>query len=135
MVNRRKKTASGRKQDSEFGLFFSNLSIQFFVFIIITFTSFVAGIKPEMYYLVSIVSLCIGNMITGFISGRVKKQKGLFYGALYSVIFNVLIILLSLIFNSFSVDYTLILSFIIPLMFSCFGGVISVNLKRKAIKR
>lgn len=134
MIKSKKKTVSGKKHDSEFRLLFYNLSVQVIVFILITFISFVAGIKTEMYYYISIAGLCVGNIITGFLSGRVKKQKGLFYGALYSVIFNILVIILSLIFNSFSADYTLILSFIIPLIFSCVGGVIAVNLKRKAIK-
>ena len=133
---KKKKTASGKRYESDLKLVLTNTTVQAFIFILVTLASFLVGVNNEIYFIISLISLCLGNFLTGFISGRTKKQKGLLYGALYSLLFNVIIITISVVFNSFSVDYTLIISALVPAMFSCVGGIIAVNLKRKSnIKR
>lgn len=136
MVKNKKKTVSSRKSDSVFSLLFTNASVQTSVFVIFTFISFLAGIKSDMYFIVSFISLCIGSIITGFISGRIKKRNGMLFGAIYSLFFNTLIITLSLIFNAFSIDLTTVFSFTAPVLCSCIGGILAVNIKRNSkIKR
>lgn len=136
MLKSKKKNVSGYNFDSEIKIIFTNASVQAIIFILATFVSFLFGVDSDVYFIISVISLCIGNFASGFIAGRIKKQKGLIFGILYSLFFNITIILLSTVLNSLSIDFSVIISFLLPVVFSCFGGITAVNIKRKgSIKR
>ena len=67
-----------------------------------------------------------------FLSAFKKREKGLVAGIIYNLPSVIIILLLSLILNGFSVDLNILLSFVTMLISSALGGVIGVNRKQKA---
>ncbi len=136
MTKNNNKVTKNKHQNSNITLILTNLAVQFSIFIIASLLSFIFGLNTDLFFIVSIISLCIGNFITGFISGRNKKQNGLLSGMLYSCLFNVIVVIVSVTLNKFKFDYPVLISLILPSVFSAIGGIIAVNFKRKSpIKR
>lgn len=113
-----------------------NLMIQLTVFLAVCIVALIADIKSDLFYIFSLITFAVGNMLTGFYSARKKRRNGLIVAALFSLPTNLLIIFFSLIFNGFSFDYKLLTSTPILFIASAIGGIIAVNMKKKAkIKR
>ena len=82
-------------------------------------------------YFLFIILFGLGNLLTGYIVGKKKKKKGLIFAVLYTLPTNLLIVLISTLINDFNVDYIIFITFIILVISSATGGIISVNLKNK----
>jgi len=82
-------------------------------------------------YFLFIILFGLGNLLIGYIVGKKKKKKGLIFAVLYTLPTNLLIVLISTFINDFNVDYIIFITFIILVISSATGGIISVNLKNK----
>lgn len=114
-----------------FILIFMCFGIETAALLIASFFSFAIDVKSADLYLVSTVSLCVGCLISAFITVRKRKRNGLLNGILYCLPANIFYMLLSSAFNSFEIDMRTAVSFIIIVAFSAIGGIVSVNFKQK----
>ncbi len=106
----------------------------FIVFILLTLL-ISAAVKftpaPEgwsLYYMVGV--LCISCLFLGLYIGNYIKKKGFVYGALYSIIF--LLILSAFYMLAFSTGIEMgagLVKYLIPILFGSVGGMIGVNLR------
>ena len=130
-----KKTAA-KNNNSDFSFILKCACIQATVFILFCFISFTAGIKVTDFKWITPAALIIGSSASGFISGKFKRKKGYIYGVLFSLPFNLILLVISLFVNSFSVDYMLPVCLLGSVISSSLGGMLSVNIKKKVkIKR
>lgn len=77
----------------------------------------------------SLTGLC--SLLSGFLAGRTKRENGIFTGIIYPLPTFLIYILLSLITNSFSFDFNLLISLAVMLISSAVGGILGVNTKKK----
>lgn len=106
----------------------------FILFILLTFL-ISAAVKftpvPEgwsLYYMVGV--LCITCLFLGIYIGNYTKKKGFIYGALYSIIF--LLILSAFYMLAFSTGIDMgfgLIKYLVPVLFGSVGGMIGVNLR------
>lgn len=106
----------------------------FILFILLTLLISVA-VKftpaPEgwsLYYMIGI--LCISCLFLGVYSGNHIKKKGFIYGALYSMIY--LLILSAFYMLAFSTAIEMgagLVKYLIPILFGSVGGMIGVNMR------
>ena len=139
MKNKFNKTASRKAENkitSELKLSVTGIILQAVIFTLCAVIAYIADVKTTEYYIFSIVSLLTGSLLNGFISGRETRKKGLLSGIIFTLPSIVFYNFISLIANGFKADYVfLILSFIIPVIFSAIGGILSVNIRlNKRIK-
>lgn len=106
----------------------------FILFILLTLLiSVIVKLTPApegwaLYYMVVVLS--VSCLFLGVYIGNYIKKKGFVYGALYSVIF--LLILLAFYMLAFSTEVDMgigMLKFLIPVLAGSIGGMIGVNLK------
>ncbi len=106
----------------------------FILFILLTLiVSVVIKLTPApegwaVYYMVGVLSLSC--LFLGVYAGNYIKKKGFLYGALYSVIF--LLILAAIYMLAFSTGIETgmgLLKYVIPILFGSVGGMVGVNLK------
>ncbi len=106
----------------------------FILFVLLTLlVSVIVKLTPApegwaLYYMVGVLS--VSCLFLGVYIGNYIKRKGFVYGALYSVIF--LLILLAFYMLAFSTELDMgmgMLKFLIPVLTGSVGGMIGVNLK------
>ena len=90
-------------------------------------------IGRENYYIFAAASLCIGSFSSGFISARKTRQKGMLNGIIYALPSNMVFTITSAALNSFSVDFNMIITFILLIICSAAGGIASVNIRSRKI--
>lgn len=81
-----------------------------------------------IYYMIGV--LCISCLFLGMYFGNHYKKRGFLYGALYSIIF--LLVLSAIYMLAFATGLELGLGmtrYIIPMLFGCVGGMIGVNMR------
>ena len=129
----RRKTEN--KHVNELFLFFQSIIIQLMVFVAGALVGLILDVDSESYLIISCVSLAVGSFLSGFAISRKKRSKGLLNGVIYSL--PILVFpLISLFFNKFSIDFSLLINVLIILIFSASGGIVSVNIrKRTKLKR
>lgn len=106
----------------------------FILFILLTLLISVA-VKftpaPEgwsLYYMIGV--LCVSCLFLGVYSGNHIKKKGFVYGALYSIIY--LLILSAFYMLAFSTGIEMgagLIKYLIPILFGSVGGMIGVNMR------
>ena len=106
----------------------------FILFILLTLIiSIVVKFTPapegwSLYYMVGV--LCISCLFLGVYFGNYLKRKGILYGALYSIIY--ILILSSFYMLAFSTGIEPgfgLLKYLIPILFGSFGGMVGVNIR------
>lgn len=100
-------------------------------FLLFSMISLFADISMKYDYMFSILCFALGSFTSGFYVGYKLKQNGLLAGIIYTAPINTLIILVSMLFSDFSVDYTMIITVVILVASAALGGVVSVNRRRK----
>lgn len=82
----------------------------------------------SIYYLIFL--LCISCLFLGVYSGCHMKRRGFIYGALYSVIFLILIFAIFMLAFSSEIQSGFgLLKYLICIFFGSVGGMIGVNMK------
>lgn len=88
-------------------------------------------IAPEswaIYYMIGIISICC--FFLGVYVGNYVKKRGLIYGALYSIIFILILsVFYTLAFSSGIAFSAGVLKFLPPVAFGSVGGMIGVNIR------
>jgi putative membrane protein (TIGR04086 family) len=82
----------------------------------------------SLYYMIGV--LCFSCLFLGVYIGNYIKKKGFIYGALYSIIF--LLMLSAFYMLAFSTGIEMgpgLLKYLIPILFGSVGGMIGINLK------
>lgn len=82
----------------------------------------------SLYYMIG--ALCITCLFLGIYSGNHIKKKGFIYGALYSIIY--LLILSAFYMLAFSTGMEMgtgLIKYLIPILFGSVGGMIGVNMR------
>jgi len=128
-VNKKNKVKS--KVNGTFVLMLTCFGIETAVFFIACIAALIADVKSNSFYIFSMISLCLGCLGSGFVSVRKTKKNGLLNGIFYALPANVFYIVISLFFNSFKIDYFIIISLLLLVLSSAIGGVLSVNFKPK----
>lgn len=108
-----------------------SLLLQSCFFVAACILSLLIGISRSDYYLACVVALSLGSAAAGFASGKIKGERGMLYGTLFTLPSNVIYIFLSVALNGFSFDYNLFLSFAVLVVCSAVGGIVSVNTRSK----
>jgi len=101
-------------------------------FILASVVMFAAGADKAKSFYAAIAAFAVSSFICGYYSGYKIHKNGLYIGLLFCLPANVIVMLVSLITNSFKVDFTAFIAFVILLICSMLGGVLSVNTKLKA---
>lgn len=117
-------------------ILFKNLkgfAYSFILFILLTLLMSVImklTIVPEswsIYYMIAIIAVCC--FFLGVYIGNHIKKRGFIYGALYSVIFILILsVFYTLAFSSGIAFSAGLLKFLAPILFGSVGGMIGVNL-------
>lgn len=82
----------------------------------------------SLYYMIGV--LCISCLFLGTYIGNHIKKKGFVYGALYSVIFLLVLSAFYMLAFSTGIDMGLgLIKYLIPVLFGSVGGMIGVNLR------
>ncbi len=106
--------------------------IQLVTFIAACILAMVIDVHSNGYYIFSIGSFCVGGAISGFLSVKKKRKNGLISGIIYALPSCVLYIFISAAMNAFKIDYLIAVSFVLIVLSSASGGVLSVNIRPKA---
>ena len=115
------------------------LKIQLFAVIIYavlfltgTFLALTADLSSGYDYIFSLIIFAISSFAVGFFSGIKIRKNGLVIGVVYTMPMNIIISLISLILNDFTVGISLPLTLIILCLSGAVGGIFAVN---KRIRR
>lgn len=78
-----------------------------------------------------IVTICggLGSFVSGFVSSKIFKKKGILIGILSGLILSLLILILSIVFSGNILGGESISKYIVILISSILGGVLGVNSK------
>ena len=78
----------------------------------------------------SVVSLALGSLISGFITAKINGSNGLLYGLLSGIVAFLLVLIVSLILNFGAFSIFTVLKAIAMIISAVIGGILGVNLKR-----
>ena len=98
-----------------------------FVFIIGSLIALGADLPRKYEYIYSLIMFAVSSFSVGFYSGLKLRQDGLVSGVIYSLPLNIIIILISLIINEFTVGMSLIITSAVLLLSAGIGGILAVN--------
>ena len=116
----------------------SFISIQIFgvvcyitVFTIFSLIALLADLPRQYDYYYTLAVFLLGSFLLGGYAGIKLRENGLLNGVIYALPMNVLTVLISLIFADFKADFHTIITVILLILSSAFGGVIAVNKRRR----
>lgn len=126
----KKKTNKTESRQTEFiMLVFSAFAVETVAFLFFCIMALIFDIKSGNYYTLCIAALSVGSAVSGFISGRKTKKRGLVNGIIYTLPANCFFVLVSLLLNKFRPDYIMAVTFVFVVIFSAVGGILSVNVR------
>ena len=131
-----RKLKQVKRENNTWNIF---LSVQIFaviiyliVFFIGAFAAMVIDLPSKNDYIFSLLLFAVCSFATGFLTGIKRRDNGLIIGVLSALPLNSAVVILSLIFNSFSVDINIIITVLVLIAASGAGGILAVN---KRIRR
>lgn len=131
-----RKLKQVKRENNTWNIF---LSVQIFaviiyliVFFIGAFAAMVIDLSSKNDYIFSLLLFAVCSFATGFFAGIKRRENGLIIGVLSASPLNSAVVILSLIFNSFSVDSNIIITVLVLIAASGAGGILAVN---KRIRR
>ena len=80
------------------------------------------------------IAASLGSLFAGYCNGRMRKEKGLLYGAFSGGVMVLILIIFNVIFNSFALSSLTFVKLALVMVLSIVGCVIGVNKKSKRIK-
>jgi putative membrane protein (TIGR04086 family) len=105
------------------------LLIYVVVFLLSALIAMSVGLKSNYYMIISLLMFSVCSFVTALTAGRKIRERGLLVGVIYTLPLNTLVLLLSLFYADFSVDYHFVVSAISLLLSGAVGGVVGVNLR------
>lgn len=132
-MSKSKRNKSDNKQLAEnIMLFIFPVILTLVLFVISAIVSVYTDLQRSQNY---IVSLCIIGFVcfaSGVLSGKFKRKNGIITGIIYILPQLTLLLLISVILNSFSIDLNIIISTAVSVISAAVGGITGVNMKQKA---
>ena len=120
------------RQNENLLMFLLPFVLLFSALLLASLVSVFIDLEKKLNFPVITVIFSFCTFLSAFLVAGKKREKGLVAGIIYNVPSVIIILLLSLILNGFSVDLNILLSFVTMLISSALGGVIGVNRKQKA---
>ena len=105
------------------------LLIYVVVFLLSALIAMSVGLKSNYYMIISLLMFSVCSFVTALTAGTKIRERGLLVGVIYTLPLNTLVLLLSLFFADFSLDYHFVVSAISLLLSGAVGGVVGVNLR------
>lgn len=130
-ANKKKTKKSESKVKNDLMLILTCFAIHTFIFLFVSVASLVIDIETKLVFPVALGCFSLASAASGFYVGRKIRHNGLICGILYALPANVVYLFISLAFNGFKVDYAIAISFALLIVFSAFGGILSVNIKKR----
>ena len=125
------RAVRNKSENSQLKVF---LQIQLFAIVIYvlffiagSLISLTADISLKYDYIVTLVLFSASSFLVGFFTGVKLRQNGLIMGIIYSLPLNVILIVISLILNDFTLSFNMLISLLVLTAFSGIGGVLAVN--------
>ena len=115
-------------------LFLFPVSVFLILLVIASAASVYFDLQKSDNFIVLLFMLAIGSFISGCFSGKVKRRNGMTTGIIYVIPSVLLLVLISLILNTFSFDINILISALISVISSATGGIVGVNMRQK-VKR
>ena len=132
MSKTKRNKTDNKLQTENIMLFIFPVILTLVLFVISAFVSVYTDLQRSQNY---IVSLCIIGFVcfaSGVLSGKFKRKNGIITGIIYILPQLTLLLLISVIFNSFSIDINIIISTAVSVISAAVGGITGVNMKQKA---
>lgn len=107
------------------------LTIYIILFIVGCLVSLIFDIDYKFDYYVSLFIFALCSFLSGFVGGIKQKENGIVSGIIYALPGNLIVILLSVILNGFSVEIGLLISTVSLILLSAVGGILGVNKRRR----
>lgn len=107
------------------------LTIYIVLFIVGCLVSLVFDIDYKLDYYVSLFIFALCSFLCGFIGGIKQRENGIVSGIIYALPGNLIVILLSIILNGFSVEISILISVVSLILLSAVGGILGVNKRRR----
>lgn len=120
------------RQNENLLMFLLPFVLLFSALLLASLVSVFIDLEKKLNFPVITVIFSFCTFLSAFLVAGKKREKGLVAGIIYNLPSVIIILLLSLILNGFSVDLNILLSFVTMLISSALGGVIGVNRKQKA---
>ena len=105
------------------------LFIYLVVFLLSSLIAMSTGLKSNYDMIISLLLFSVCSFATALTAGFKIRERGLLVGVIYTLPLNTLVLLLSLFFADFSVDYHFVVSAISLLFSGASGGIVGVNLR------
>lgn len=108
---------------------FAFLSIIIFIFLL-TLLNYFNIINFNITKIISIISLYLSLIITGYLIGTKAKEKGYLVGIKYGSLFMVIILLINLIILKNKFNLISILYYLLIIIFSTIGSILGIQKKK-----
>lgn len=113
-------------------LFIFPVILTLVLFVISSIVSVYADLQKSQNYIVSLCIIGFTCFASGILSGKIKRKNGIITGIIYILPQLTSLLLISVIFNSFSIDLNIIISTAVSVISAAAGGITGVNMKQKA---
>ena len=113
-------------------LFIFPVILTLVLFVISAIVSVYADLQKSQNYIVSLCIIGFTCFASGVLSGKFKRKNGIITGIIYILPQLTLLLLISVILNSFSIDLNIIISTAVSVISAAVGGITGVNMKQKA---
>lgn len=107
------------------------LLIYLSLFLIASIACLIFDLDYKFDFYLSLFAFALSSFFAGFLGGIKQREKGIVSGIIYALPGNIIFILLSVVLNGFSADYSLAISLLALVLLSAAGGVVAVNKRRR----
>lgn len=105
--------------------------LYFGLFFAVSIVALSSDLPKEYMFYACILSFAAGSFVCAFFAAGKLHKNGMVTGLLFCLPFNTLVIIISLIVNSFKIDLTAAVAYFILVVTSMLGGIVAVNRKSK----
>ena len=113
-------------------LFIFPVILNFVLLLISSIVAVYADLQKSHNFIVSLCIIGFTCFASGVFSGKFKRKNGIITGIIYILPQLTLLLLISVILNSFSIDLNIIISTAVSVISAAVGGITGVNMKQKA---
>lgn len=128
---KRNKT-DNKLQTENIMLFIFPVILNFVLLLISSIVAVYADLQKSHNFIVSLCIIGFTCFASGVLSGKFKRKNGIITGIIYILPQMTLLLLISVILNSFSIDLNIIISTAVSVISAAVGGITGVNMKQKA---
>ncbi len=132
MSKTKRNKTDNKLQTENIMLFIFPVILTLVLFVISAFVAVYADLQKSQNYIVSLCIIGFACFASGVLSGKFKRKNGIITGIIYILPQMTLLLLISVILNSFSIDLNIIISTAVSLISAAVGGISGVNMKQKA---